>query len=316
MKKMNMLVINPGSTSTKVAVYENERECFRKEIIHDHNTLNTGGSELSQIDMREQAVRDALAAFDFNLSRLDGVVGRGGLLPGLKTGAYAVKLIMSGKLVSHASNLGALLARRIGLMVSVPAIIYDAVSADTMLEVARITGFPEVRRQSYCHVLNSRAVCRSFAGEIGRRYEDLRLLVAHLGGGMSVSAHDHGRIIDVISDDGGPFSPERAGSIPTLAVIEMCYSGQYTKEEMLRKHHGAGGLKALTGTSDCRVVERRIAAGDEAAWLAYDAFAYQIAKGIGNLAPVLDCKPDAIILTGGAAYSKMLVERIKKELKP
>jgi butyrate kinase len=315
MKTMNMLVINPGSTSTKVAVYENENELFRQEIIHDHDALNAAGDVLSQLDMRDQAVRQALQDHDYDLSRLDGVVGRGGMLPGLKMGAYAVndkmcRVIQSGRLISHASNLGALMADRIAGPLGIPAIIYDAVSADTMMDVARITGFPEVRRVSFCHVLNSRAVGRKYAESLGKKYEDMRLLVAHLGGGMSISAHDHGQIVDVISDDGGPFCPERAGSIPTLAVIDMCYSGKYTKEDMLRKHRGNGGLKALTGTSDCREIERRIGQGDETAKEAYEAFAYQIAKGIGNLAPALKCRQDAIILTGGVAYSQMLTQWI------
>ena len=222
------------------------------------------------------------------------------------------RTIESGKLISHASNLGALMAWEIAGPLKIPAIIYDAVSADHLSEVARITGIPEIRRESFCHVLNSRAMARRYAESQGKTYEEMRLLVAHLGGGISVSAHLCGSIVDVITDDGGPFSPERAGSIPILYIIDMCFSGKYTKEEVIRKQRGNGGLKALLGTSDCREIERRIEQGDEYAKLCYQAQAYQIAKGIGNLAPALDCKIDAIILTGGVAYSKMLTGMVAR----
>ena len=272
---------------------------------------------LDQLSMRIQSVRNALEKGHFDLKTLSGVVGRGGMLPGLGMGGYTVnetmrRTIESGKLISHASNLGALMAWEIAGPLGIPAIIYDAVSADHLSEVARITGIPEIRRESFCHVLNSRAMARRYAESQGKTYEEMRLLVAHLGGGISVSAHLCGSIVDVITDDGGPFSPERAGSIPILYIIDMCFSGKYTKEEVIRKQRGNGGLKALLGTSDCREIERRIEQGDEYAKLCYQAQAYQIAKGIGNLAPALDCKIDAIILTGGVAYSKMLTGMVAR----
>lgn len=315
-KKYRILVINPGSTSTKVAVYENDAELFREEIDHDQASLLACPTMLDQLPLRIQAVRQALEGHHLDWSALSGVVGRGGMIPGLGVGGYTVneklrQVIRSGKLISHASNLGALLAWEIAEPLGIPSIIYDAVSADSLMEVARITGVPEVRRESFCHVLNSRAMARCYAESQGRTYESMRLLVAHLGGGISVSAHRDGRIIDVISDDGGPFSPERAGSIPLLSIIDMCYSGKYTKEEIIRKQRGNGGLKALLGTSDCREIERRIAQGDAYAKLCYEAQAYQVAKGIGNLAPALECRMDAIILTGGVAWSEMLTGWIR-----
>lgn len=310
-KIYHILVINPGSTSTKVAVYENDTELFREEVSHDQASLLACPTMLDQLPMRIQAVKQAMEHHHFDLSVLSGVVGRGGMIPGLGVGGYTVneklrQVIRSGKLISHASNLGALMAWEIAEPLGISSIIYDAVSADSLPEVARITGIPEVKRASFCHVLNSRAMARRYAESQGKTYESMRLLVAHLGGGISVSAHWDGKIVDVISDDGGPFSPERAGSIPLLSIIDMCFSGTYTKEEIIRKQRGNGGLKALLGTSDCREIERRIEQGDAYAKLCYEAQAYQVAKGIGNLAPALECRMDAIILTGGAAYSEML----------
>ena len=315
-----MLVINPGSTSTKVAVYAGEDELFREEMVHAQAEVGCRALD-AQMPMREAAVRGALEKRGYDLRRLDGVVGRGGLIPGLDMGGYRVneamcQVIRSGKLVSHASNLGALLAEAVAAPLGIPAVIYDAVGADSMMDIARITGMPEIHRQSFCHVLNSRAMGREYAKSLGREYADLRLLVAHLGGGISISAHLDGKIIDVVSDDGGPFSPERAGSLPIHYIIDMCFDKGYTKEEVLCKQRGNGGLKALLGTSDCREVERRIAAGDEYAALCYRAQAYQIAKGIGNLAPALSCRMDAILLTGGLAHSELLTGMVKDYVEP
>lgn len=316
MNNYDILVINPGSTSTKVAVYENENELFRENIEHDQAELLACPTMLDQLPLRLRAVQQTLEAHGFDPGLLSGVVGRGGMIPGLSVGGYAVnekmrQVIQSGKLISHASNLGALLAWEMAAPLGLPSIIYDAVSADNLLPVARITGIPEVTRDSFCHVLNSRAMARRYAESQGKTYESMRLLVAHLGGGISISAHKDGKIIDVISDDGGPFSPERAGSIPLLSIIDMCFSGQYTKAEILRKQRGNGGLKALLGTSDCREIEERIAQGDDYAKLCYEAQAYQVAKGIGNLAPALECRMDAILLTGGVAYSELLTGWIR-----
>ena len=310
-----ILVINPGSTSTKVAVFSGETELFSENIVHTEAELGGCASLIGQLPLRNSAVLTALEKHGILLSSLQGVVGRGGMLPGLKNGAYGVNEIMKevirqGRLIPHASNLGALMADAVAAPLRLPAIIYDAVSADDMMDVARITGFPEIRRTSFCHVLNSRAMGRKYARAHGKKYEEIDLLIAHLGGGISISAHHNGRIIDVISDDGGPFSPERAGSVPLLSVIDMCYSGQYTKEEIIRKQRGRGGMKGWLGTSDCREIERRIANGDTLAKSIYEAQAYQIAKGIGNLAPALKCGMEAIILTGGLAYSKYLTDTV------
>ena len=206
----------------------------------------------------------------------------------------------------HASNLGGLMAREFARPLGIPAYIYDAVTSDELLPEARVTGFKEVTRTSFCHVLNARAMGHKYAQAMGRSYEDMNLVIAHLGGGISISAHSHGRIIDSVSDDAGPFSPDRAGSLNMLYVVDMCYSGKYTKAEMLKKLRGEGGMSALLGTHDCQEVERRIKAGDEWAALVYKAQALQIAKGVGIMLGCFTELIDAVILTGGLANSKML----------
>lgn len=320
-KTYKILVLNPGSTSTKIAVFENETELFREDVVHDQDELSACPTMEAQLPMRICAVKEVLEQHDFDSRTLSGIVGRGGMIPGLSVGGYTVnermrKVITSGKLISHASNLGALMVWEFAQPLGIPSVIYDAVSSDSLSEVAKITGMPEIRRESFCHVLNSRAMARKYARSQGRAYEDMRILAAHLGGGISISAHENGKIIDVITDDGGPFSPERAGSLPILYIIDMCFSGKYTKEEVIRKQRGNGGLKALLGTSDCREIEQMIKNGDKNAELYYRAQAYQIAKGIGNLAPALSCRIDAVILTGGAAYSRMLTDMVTEYIKP
>lgn len=315
-----ILAINPGSTSTKIAVYNNEQPLFTINVSHKDRELAAFERVTEQIELRAAQVEAALAANRVDQKSLSAVVGRGGMLPPVKAGGYRVNramkdLLLSGQLPEHASNLGALLADRIAAPLGIPAFIYDAVSADELTEIARITGIPEIRRQSFCHVLNSKAAARKYAALAERRYEELNLLVAHLGGGFSISAHQKGRMIDTISDDGGPFAPERSGSVPLSYIVDLCYSGKYSKSEIMRKIRGSGGLKAHLGTSDVLEVEARIAAGDATARLVYDAMGYQIAKGIGNLCTVFDGPIDAILLTGGVAHSTMLVRRVEERVR-
>jgi butyrate kinase len=218
-------------------------------------------------------------------------------------------------IISHASNLGALIADNIAAPLGIPALIYDSVAADEMYDIAHITGVSDIIRQPYSHVLNTKAMARKYAKTIGKHYEDMNFLVAHIGGGVSVNAHEKGRIVDSIEDDGGPFSIERSGSIPLSYIIDMAYSNKYSKKELVGKLRGMGGLKSHLGTHDCREVERRIMDGDDHAATVYKALAYQIAKGIGEMAPVLKGNIDAIILTGGVAYSEMLTGWIKEYIK-
>lgn len=315
-----ILAINPGSTSTKISVYANEQPLFTTHVPHPDRDLASFERVADQMEFRSSQVEEALAANRVDKESLSAVVGRGGMLPPVKAGGYRVNramkdLILSGRLPEHASNLGALMADRIAAPLGIPAFIYDAVSADELTEIARITGIPEIRRQSFCHVLNSKAAARKYAALTERRYEDLNLLVAHLGGGFSISAHQMGRMIDTISDDGGPFAPERSGSVPLSYIVDLCYCGRYSKSEIMRKIRGSGGLKAHLGTSDVLEVEARIAARDENARLVYDAMGYQIAKGIGNLCTVFDGPIDAILLTGGVAHSTMLVRRVEERVR-
>lgn len=314
-----ILAINPGSTSTKIGVFEDGKELFAENIEHSKEELAKSFELKSDFEMRRAHILEVLERRGFNVKKLSAAVGRGGQLPPVKAGGYVVndamkRRIIFGPIIRHASNLGALLASAIAQIAGVPAYIYDAVSSDEMKPVAKITGIPEISRQSFCHVLNSKAMARKAAESLGRRYDDMNFIVAHLGGGISISAHEHGRITDVITDDAGPFSPERSGSVPLLYIVDMCYSGLYSKKELLAKLRGMGGLNALLGTHDCREIERRIAEGDEKAKLVYEAQAYQIAKGIGELAPTLDEGADAVILTGGVAHSRMLTDMIKKRV--
>lgn len=311
-----ILTINPGSTSTKVAVYKNERALFTQTVEHDSAVLEAFPTVNAQFEFREKTVLEILKAQQFDCHQLAAVVGRGGLLPPIDAGGYGVnqamkELILEGHLSPHASNLGALLADAIAAPLGIPAYIYDAVSSDEMEDIARITGFPEIHRKSLCHVLNSKAMGRKYANEMGKHYSEMNLVIAHLGGGISISAHKKGRIIDVIADDTGPFSPERSGGLPLLALVELIYSGHYHKNELVKKIRGQGGLKAHLGTSDIRDIEKRILSGDNKAKQIYAALAYQIAKGIGEMAVVLKGEIDAIILTGGMAYSEKLTTMIK-----
>ena len=310
-----ILVLNPGSTSTKAAVYEDEHPLMLKSIGHTNQDLSPYPALNDQLDYRVALVRSWLAQEGFDLTQLSAVVGRGGIIPNIVAGGYVVDdnltdCLLHHTVFDHASNLGGLMAREFAEPLRIPAYIYDAVTSDELPPEARVTGFKEVTRTSFCHVLNARATAHKYAESRGLAYKDMNLVVAHLGGGISISAHSHGQIIDSVSDDAGPFSPDRSGSTNTLYVVDLCYSGKYTKAEMLKKLRGEGGMSALLGTHDCREIERRIQAGDERAALVYKAQALQIAKGVGTLLGCFTELIDAVILTGGLAYSKMLTDMV------
>lgn len=316
-----ILAINPGSTSTKIALYQADGgrldEAFNENIRHSEKELEGFSGIIDQIPMRKALVLDALERHGHNPANLSLVMGRGGLLPPVHTGGYKVNkamldMILNEELSPHISNIGAVLAYEIAGIGGGDAYIYDAVSASDLTEIAHVTGFGELRRESFYHVLNSRAVSIKYAADTGRRYEDLNLIVVHMGGGVTAGAHKKGKIIDTLADDNGPFGPERSGGAPLLSVVELCYSGRYTKKEMIKKIRGNGGLKGLVGTSDGRTIEEMINSGDEKAALAYEAQAYQIAKAVGLLSAVLEGKVDAVILTGGLAFSTFLTDRIKR----
>ena len=242
-----ILVLNPGSTSTKAAVYQDERPLLSRSIVHTNQDLAPYPTLYDQLDYRVSLVRSWLAQEGFDLKRLAAVVGRGGIIPNIVAGGYQVDAglldcLRHHTVFDHASNLGGLMAAAFAQPLNIPAFIYDAVTSDELLPEARVTGFREVTRTSFCHVLNARATAHKYAQAMGRTYEDMNLVVAHLGGGISISAHSHGRIIDSVSDDAGPFSPDRAGSLNMQYVVELCYSGRYTKAEMMKKIRGEGPI--------------------------------------------------------------------------
>ena len=310
-----ILVINPGSTSTKIALYEDEKQLFLKGITHSGSDLEGFDDILEQQDYRADIIKEAIREWKIDLSALSAVIGRGNLLPHMTGGGYLVEenmvtALKAGLASPHASNLGALIAWSIAQPLGIPAYIYDSVTSDEFTDIAKITGMPGVKRESMCHVLNMKAVSRRVAAEKGTKYEDLNLVVAHLGGGITIGAHEKGRIVDAIRDDAGPFSPERAGSVPLLYVIDMCYSGEYSRRDMIKFIRGNGGLKSFLGTADCREIEEMIEGGNEEARQLYEAQAYQIAKGIGEMAPVLRGKIDYVILTGGMVYSEMMTKMV------
>ena len=312
------LIINPGSTSTKLAVYDGERKLLQTSIEHKPEQLLRFEKIGDQVPFRLELIRDFMRQNNIKGEELSAVIGRGGLVFGLKTGGYVVNDELCEALVNHeysqphASNLGGLLARAVADEYHIPAYIYDAVTSGELSPVAEITGMADIRRRSFCHVLNSRAQAIRYAASIGKRYEDLNLIVVHLGGGTSASVHNHGSIVDSVGDDDGQFSPERSGCFPSLEIVRLCYSGKYTKAEMDKKIRGKGGMYAYLGTSDAREIEKRIQNGDEQADMIYQAQAYQIAKTIGLLSVSLKGNCDAIILTGGLAYSKLLTDRIRE----
>ena len=311
-----IFVVNTGSTSTKIALYEDDKEVFVKSLSHPDELISKYDDVQDQLHMRLEFVRSYLEEKKFDVKDLSCVVARGGMLLPVKSGAYAVNELMLDRVenrpvMEHASNLAAPIAYDIAREAGVPSYIYDSVMTDEFPDIARISGMPDIPRNSTSHVLNTRAMAIKYAKSIGKKYEDLNIIVAHLGGGISINIHHKGQIVDLLSDDEGPFSPERAGRVPCRDLINLCYSGKFDKKTMQRKLRGNGGLKAYLNTIDARQVETMIQEGNKYAKLIYEAMAYQIAKGIGDLATVVEGKVDAIILTGGIAYSKMLTSWIK-----
>jgi len=314
-----VLVVNPGSTSTKIAVYQDENEIIGKTFTHTDEELSQFPDLNVQTPWRTHMILAFLQQQEFNMGSLSCVMGRGGMLPPIETGGYLVNeemkdCLMHRQKMQHASNLGALIADSIAAPLGIPAYIYDAVVAGELPPEARVTGFPEIERQSFSHVLNARATARKAAKASGRRFEDCNYIVAHMGGGISISAYQHGRMIDTVSDDAGPFSPDRSGSVNLMYLVDVCFDEGLTKEQVLKKVRGAGGMKAHLGTHDLREVERRIESGDAHAKLIFDAMALQIAKGIGIMMGVFDSPIDAVILTGGLAYSQRLVSEVKRHI--
>lgn len=315
-----LLIINPGSTSTKIAVYNDTVQEHVVNIEYKIEELAKYPNTISQFNMRKNSIIQEINKKGYELLDFHAITGRGGMLPSVKSGAYIVNETMVDRLkynptYEHASNLGAILAYEIAKEIRVNAYIYDSVRVDEMYDIARISGMPEIPRTSTCHALNSRAMAMKVAQKYGKRYKDLNFVVAHLGGGISLSVHEKGKIVDIMADDEGPFSPERAGRVPCKDLIDLCYSDNYDEKTIHKKLRGNGGLKAYLNTSDAREVETLIRNGDEKAKLVYEAMAYQISKGIGDMATVLSGEVDYIVITGGIAYSDMLTNWICNRVK-
>lgn len=312
---MRILVINPGSTSTKVAVYDNEKQLWSENVYHSAEELSRFSHVNEQHDFRKELIIKTLHAAGFSL-QFDAVIGRGGLLKPTQGGVYLVnekiKYDLLNSRMEHASNLGAIIADEIAKGCGCPAYIADPVVTDEMCDLARVTGMPEISRISIFHALNSRAVSRKYAASIGRKYDDLNLIVAHLGGGISIGAHSKGRVVDVNNalDGDGPFSPERSGSIPTRQLVDLCFSGKYSYDDIRKMINGHGGLYAHLGTTDARSIVAEIKSGNRHAYNVLHAMAYNIAKSIGSMHVALKQKTDAIIMTGGMANNDYVVKEI------
>ncbi len=320
---MLILVINPGSTSTKMAVYDDDTPVVLRSISHSGEELARFDDVIEQQDYRKQLVLDELQRVGMPM-KFDAVIGRGGLVKPIAGGVYEINQRMlddthSGiAMHNHACNLGCLIAHDIAS--SIPgcrSFIADPGVVDELNDYARISGSPLMNRICIWHALNQRAIARRYAKEIGRRYEDLNLIICHLGGGISVAAHDHGRAVDANNalDGEGPFSPERAGSLPAADLIRLCFSGKYTEKQLLKRIAGKAGLNAHLGTADVKEIETRIRDyGDTHAELILNAMVYHIAKNICGLGAVLNGKVDAILLTGGLARSEFVISRLRQRI--
>ncbi len=316
-----ILVINPGATSTKFAVYDGEKVCFKQTVEHSAAEIGRFAHLADQHQYRLDLILGELKLKGIERTALTAVVARGGLLKPLAGGTYQINAEMvadleAAKYGEHASNLGAIMAKELADSLGVPAYIVDPVSVDEMEDVARISGLPELARVSLSHALNMKAVARKVAKEMGKAYEEVNFIVVHLGTGVSVTPHQRGRMIDVNNaKEEGPFSPDRCGGLPATHLMKLCYSGQFTFAEMKEKLGSKGGMYAYLGTTDVREAFTLADAGDEKAKLVLAALAYQVAKEIGAMAAVLEGDVERIVLTGGIAYSERIVAEITRRVK-
>jgi len=321
-EEIRIIAINPGSTTTKIAVYQNMNPVYLKTIRHSIDDLKEFDSIIDQLSYRKKIICKELRDADIKLDLVRAVVGRGGLVKPIESGVYEVNEAMINDLThsplgEHASNLGGLIASDMAeTLPNARAFIADPVVVDELSDIARVSGHPAFRRISIFHALNQKAVARQHAKSILKQYEDLNLIVVHLGGGITVGAHQKGRVIDVNNglDGEGPFSPERSGTLPVGQLVSMCFSGNYTKSKIKQMIKGEGGLVAYLGTNSAYEIEQKAVAGDDKAMFYYEAMAYQVSKQIGSMCPVLKGNVDGIIITGGIAHSKffvnMIIERV------
>ncbi len=319
MKDIRILAINPGSTSTKIAIYNNTKSAFLKNIKHSATDLQKFSAITDQYEFRKKFILDELKDAGISIKSFSAIIGRGGLVKPIESGVYEVneamlKDLRKGVMGEHASNLGGLMAHDIAL--SIPgarAFIADPVVVDELQDVARISGHPLFQRRSIFHALNHKAIGRIHAESTNSNYSELNLIIAHLGGGISVGAHSRGKVIDVNNalDGEGPFSPERSGTLPAGCLAKICYDGRYSLNDVKKMITGRGGLMAYFNTNDAYEIELRARDGDPKAILIQNAMSYQIGKEIGSMASVLKGRVDAVILTGGIAHNPMLVSYLK-----
>lgn len=317
-----ILAINPGSTSTKVALYEDETPIFVESIKHPPEELSKFSETYDQYHFRANTIRKVLKKHNIDISTLSAVVGRGGPFKPLVSGTYYVNEVMKEDVknrryqADHISNIGCLLAAEIAESVNIPAFIVDPVSVDEFHDLARVSGHPDISRISLAHALNIKMVAKKFAKQIGRRYEDMNSVIAHLGGGISITSHLKGKMIDANNaNDEGPFSPQRCGTLPITGLANHCLSGKHNLKEIKKQLIKAGGLIAYLGTDNVEEIDERIKMGDDKAEFYVNAMGYQIAKYIGAYAAVLAGDVDAILLTGGLANNEYLMNLIKNQVK-
>ncbi len=315
-----ILAVNPGSTSTKFGLYRDDEIVFVESISHSSDELAEYKKISEQFSFRKKLIMEELDKRDVAISDIKAVVGRGGLLKPIESGIYEVNELMkkdlaSGERGEHASNLGGLIADDIAREIpGSKAFIVDPVVVDEMHDVARLSGHPLIQRKSIFHALNQKAVARTYAESVNREYEELNLIVAHMGGGISIGAHIKGRVLDVNNalNGEGPFSPERAGSLPAGQLVQLCFSGKYSEGEIMKMLSGKGGMVAYLGTNDFREICKRAAEGDEEARLVQQASSYQVGKDIAAAAAVMKGEVDAIILTGGMAHQQAHTDYIRE----
>ena len=319
----SILAINPGSTSTKIAWFHDDKPIWHETIIHSNDELAPFKNIADQFQLRLQTISDCVKKHGNSFSELNSVVGRGGIVDPIPGGTYAVDdallaRLHVGKPWEHASNLGGIIAHAIASPLRIPSFIVDPVAVDELDEISKITGLPELPKQSLAHALNVKATVRRAARDMNMKWDEHNFVVAHLGGGCTICAHKAGRMIDINSgNEYGPFSPERSGGLPAKGLVEMCFSGKYTEQELKRKLAGKGGLVAYLGTSDMREVHKIIESGGEAgekASLIYRAMAWQVAKEIAAQAVSLCGKVDAILFTGGVAHDSNFLKIVQERV--
>ncbi len=315
------LIINPGSTSTKLAIFEDEKQAWEVQLSHSSKEINKFEKIIDQLEWRQELVREAVAKSEYKLDELDAVIARGGVgLDPLLGGTYKIEEDMVhdlkiAKNSSHASNLAGIIAYNFGQEFEIPAYTVDPISVDEFEDVARLSGLPELPRKCQSHALNLKSIGRKTAHNIGKEFMECNLVGAHLGGGISIAPLKKGRIVDVNNaNQGGPYSPERVGTLPSLALAEYIFENKPERNEFVKKLLGNGGLTAYLGTNDGQEIETRIEKGDKKAELAYKGMIYQIAKEIGAMATVLNGDVDAIFITGGLAKSKYITNHIIKKV--